>query len=108
MAIDWIQKNFGSILVWISSQGRIDYKGILHSVSKKDFSRSMIYLMETMSREIQLEKELTGRLITQQTCIFDVAELSMRILSHKPSRFIELFYAYKFYVHYIIFSISLQ
>jgi len=71
--------------VWISSQGRIDYKGILNSVTKKEFSRSMIYLMEIMSRDIQLEKERTGRLITQQTCIFDVAELSMRILSHKPS-----------------------
>lgn len=71
--------------LWISSQGRIDYKGILNSVTKKEFSRSMIYLMEIMSRDIQLEKERTGRLITQQTCIFDVAELSMRILSHKPT-----------------------
>jgi hypothetical protein len=45
----------------------------------------MIYYMETMAREIELEKKRTGRLITQQTCIFDVAELSMRVLSHKPS-----------------------
>lgn len=69
--------------VWISTQGRIDFKGILHSVSKKEFSRSMIYFMESMAREIALERERTGKLVTQQTCIFDVAELSMRILSHK-------------------------
>ena len=45
----------------------------------------MIYFMESMAREIALERERTGKLVTQQTCIFDVAELSMRILSHKLS-----------------------
>ena len=47
----------------------------------------MIYFMESMAREIALERERTGKLVTQQTCIFDVAELSMRILSHKLSIF---------------------
>jgi hypothetical protein len=48
-----------------------------------------------MAREIELEKERTaGRLITQQTCIFDVAELSMRVLSHKPSNLLYLLIDY--------------
>lgn len=58
--------------------------GILHCVTKRDYMRFMIWIMEKMDNEIREENERSGKHITKQTLVFDMEGLSMRQLAYKP------------------------
>lgn len=74
-----------SFLVWINGFGKTDFKGILQSVSKKDYLRYICYLAETSIDEMRKESRKSGQNISYQTFIIDMENLSMRQMSYKPS-----------------------
>ena len=60
-------------------------KGILHSVSRKDYFRHMIWIQELVWHQTVLESQKTGRKINfyKQTFIADLEEVSIKRLSNK-------------------------
>ena len=75
--------NYFSI-VWISSFGRNDLKGIALSMTKKDIQLNILHLLERMAFAIRVEKARnTGR----QLLVFDMDELSIKQITNKSGIF---------------------
>lgn len=53
--------------VWISALGRTDMKGILQSISKRDYIRFIVYITEKSNRLAHHRNLLTGSQVTQTT-----------------------------------------
>lgn len=77
-------------LVWINAFGCTDWIGILQSVSKKDFIKYVNYLAETSMHEMRKNGAITGKPVTYQTFVIDMEFLSMRQMSYKPSKIINI------------------
>jgi len=60
-------------------------KGILYSVSRKDYFRYMIWLQESARHQMLLDIQRTGRKLNfyKQTFIADLQEVSLKRLSNK-------------------------
>ena len=69
-------------------------KGILHSVSRKDYFRYMIWLQEYARHQMLLDSQRTGRKLHfyKQTFIADLQEVSIKRLSNKLGANISLFF----------------
>ena len=55
--------------VWINCYGRMDTRGLLQSVTKRDYLRYIIYIGERNNREMRKVSHLHKRAITQSTMI---------------------------------------
>ena len=74
-----------SFSVLISAQGRMDMRGMLQSVTKKDFMRFQLWTMEKMNRQMLEESKRTGiNKACQMVFISDLEHLSMRQMTYKP------------------------
>ena len=60
-----------------------DMKGFLESVSKREYLRHVIYLNEFCCREMQRLSEKFGRPIMQETVIFDMENISWKMMAQK-------------------------
>ena len=60
-------------------------KGILHSVTRKDYFWYMFWIQELVRRQTIVDTERTGRRINfyQQTFIADLEQVSIKRLSNK-------------------------
>ena len=72
--------------MWISVYGRIDLKGILLSVTKKDYISYFAYLGEKSMSEMIKNSQETGRSVSLQTVIIDMDQLSSRQFCYKPGK----------------------
>ncbi|XP_057372739.1 SEC14-like protein 2 [Daphnia carinata] len=72
--------------VWIVSFGNADWRGILQSVSKRDYLRYICYMAEKSFKEMRKNSLQTQKPVTYQTFIIDMDGLSMRQMSYKPFR----------------------
>jgi len=72
--------------VWYNAAGRLDLKGIMQSVPRKEITRFNIWMVENASRAIQQESERTGKKVTQQTTVLDMAELKINQMIYKPGK----------------------
>lgn len=71
--------------VFISAHGQMDLRGILQSVTKKDYMRYQMYMTEIVNQEMRDESFRTGKnTACQMTFIADMANLSMRQMTYKP------------------------
>ncbi|XP_046633896.1 SEC14-like protein 2 [Daphnia pulicaria] len=67
--------------VWINAFGRMDMTGILQSVTKRDYLRYMVYITE-MSHRLMMENALrSGKPVSYQTIIIDMADFSVNQMS---------------------------
>lgn len=63
----------------------MDLRGILQSVTKKDYMRYQAYMTEMVNKEMRKESLRTGKNQNcQMTFIADMMGLSMRQMSYKP------------------------
>ena len=69
-------------IVWYSSEGRIDFIGILRATTKKELARYYLWVVEEMARVIR--EESGNKKVTKQTVIFDMEGLSLRQIAYKP------------------------
>ncbi|EFX85496.1 hypothetical protein DAPPUDRAFT_300430 [Daphnia pulex] len=76
--------------LWIKGFGQADWRGLLHSVNKRDFLRYVCYIAEQGSEEFRKCSQLAQRPITSSTFIIDMEELSMKQIAHRPLRDIGL------------------
>jgi len=75
------------IAVYVSAQGRIDYRGFLQSVTKKDLMRFHNYNQEKVTQDMRDEYLRTGKNVDcQMTMITDVEGLSMRQIACKSGK----------------------
>ncbi len=58
----------------------------MQSVPRKEITRFNIWMVEKMSAAIQQESERTGKKITQQTTILDMADLNIAQMIYKPGK----------------------
>lgn len=68
-----INVSINSSQVWYSADGRLDMKGIMQSVPRKEITRFNIWMVENMSRTLQQESERTGKKVIQQMTVLDMA-----------------------------------
>ena len=73
--------------MWIVSFGKADWKGLLQSVSKRDYLRYISYMAEKSFAEMRKNTLKTGNPGTYQTFIIDMDGLSMRQMAYKPCKF---------------------
>ena len=73
-------------IVWISAFGNIDVKGLMMSVSKKSYVRFFAYMAERSHKEMHCYRESTGKPVTKQTVILDLANLSPVQMTFKPCK----------------------
>jgi hypothetical protein len=67
------------ITVYVSAQGRIDYRGLVQSVTKKDYLRCHNYNQEKLVQDMLEQCLRTGKNVDgQSTLILDLECLSMR------------------------------
>lgn len=69
--------------VWMTAQGRTDMKGVLASVSKKDYVRLMVWQLEKTNRQLLQEYQLTGKYVGHHTIVADMEHLSIKRISNK-------------------------
>ncbi|KAI9561276.1 hypothetical protein GHT06_012232 [Daphnia sinensis] len=67
--------------VWINAFGRIDMAGLLQSVSKRDYIRYLAYITEMSHRQMHQNSLVTGKPVSYQTLVIDMAELSINQLT---------------------------
>lgn len=67
--------------VWISAFGRMDMTGLLQSVSKRDYLRYVVYTTEMSHRQMHQNSLETGKPVSYQTLVIDMAELSINQLT---------------------------
>ncbi|XP_046633859.1 SEC14-like protein 2 [Daphnia pulicaria] len=72
--------------VWIVSFGQADWRGMLQSVSKRDYVRYVCYLSEMGIVQMKKNSEHGGKPVTCQTIVIDMEGLSMRQMGYKPFR----------------------
>ena len=70
--------------MWISAYGRVDLKGIIQSVTKKDYVRYFAYVSEKSFSEMVKNSKESGRSVSYQTVIIDMDQLSPHQMSYKP------------------------
>lgn len=69
----------------ICAQGRMDMRGILQSVTRKDYMRFQMWMAEKFNKEMREESLRTGENPkTQMTFIADMEFLSMRQMTYRP------------------------
>ena len=93
------------ISVWIVSFGNADWKGILKSVSKRDYLRYISYMAETNLAAMRKNSLNKVQPILYQTFIVDMEGLSMRQMAYKPCN--KLDFIFKFFnsiSHHSIYS----
>ncbi len=98
------------IAVYVCAQGNMDLRGILQSVTKKDYMRYQAYMTEKVNKEMREESISTGNNKScQMTFIADMENLSMRQMTFRPgishltvSK--NLFQNAIYYVCFLIFS----
>ncbi|XP_046633787.1 SEC14-like protein 2 [Daphnia pulicaria] len=72
--------------VFVCCLGRMDIKGLLSSLTKKDFYNYLTWMFETFSKTIQeVNNKRTGYHTTRQTLVFDLDQFSMMNLTTKPA-----------------------
>ena len=65
----------------------MDLRGILQSVTKKDYMRYQTWMSEKVNKEMRQESLRTGKnLESQMTFIADMEHLSMRQMTYKPGK----------------------
>ena len=70
--------------VWFSAIGRIDMKGIMQSVTRKDYVRDMIWWTEKAKHQWRLEQERTGdQRPFRNTIIADSEQLGLSRLANR-------------------------
>ena len=62
----------------------MDLKGMLQSVTKKDYLRYQVWLAEKLNGEMREENKRNGKVNTYFTLIFDAEGLSMKQLAYRP------------------------
>ena len=67
--------------VWIAAMGRIDVKGLMHSIRKKDYMRSCFRLFECDLADFQ--KKTNGKQMLKGSIIFDLEHLTMRKITDR-------------------------
>ncbi|EFX85317.1 hypothetical protein DAPPUDRAFT_237865 [Daphnia pulex] len=72
--------------VWTIAFGHIDWRGILQSVSKRDYLRYVCYLVEKGIVEFKKCSERAKKPVSTSTFIIDMEGLSMRQMGYKPFR----------------------
>ncbi|KAK4004697.1 SEC14-like protein 2 [Daphnia magna] len=72
--------------VLIASFGKADWRGILQSVTKRDYLRYVIYMAEKNYATMRKTSLLTGKSIAHQTFIIDLDGFSMRQRTYRPFR----------------------
>nr|CAH0109448.1 unnamed protein product [Daphnia galeata] len=71
--------------VYVCAQGNMDLRGILQSVTKKDYMRYQAYMTEKVNKEMREESISTGNNKScQMTFIADMENLSMRQMTFRP------------------------
>ncbi|XP_046460612.1 SEC14-like protein 2 [Daphnia pulex] len=71
--------------VYVCAQGNMDLRGILQSVTKKDFMRFQAYMTEKVNKEMLDETLSNGKnKYCQMTFVADMENLSMRQMTYKP------------------------
>ena len=73
-------------LVFLSAQGKTDIKGILQSVTKRDYMRYQLWMTEKINGEMREESKRTGKVNTYITFISDAQDLSIKQMAYKPGR----------------------
>ena len=72
------------MIVWVSAFGRVDFKGLVQCVTKKEASRVIRYITEDAKNQIQLEKKSGGRI----SIVIDFEHLSMKQICNKRGKFV--------------------
>ncbi|XP_046460797.1 SEC14-like protein 2 [Daphnia pulex] len=72
--------------LWVVSFGKGDWRGILQSVSKRDYLRYISYMAEKSFAQMRKNSLQTENPVTYQTFIIDMEGLSMRQMAYKPFR----------------------
>jgi hypothetical protein len=75
---------FANLPVWTIAFGHIDWRGILQSVSKRDYLRYVCYLVEKGIVEFKKCSERAKKPVSTSTFIIDMEGLSMRQMGYKP------------------------
>jgi hypothetical protein len=76
--------------VLIVSFGNADWRGILQSVSKRDYLRYISYMAEKNLAAMRKNSLQTENPVTYQTFIIDMEGLSMRQMAYKPCEYIHI------------------
>ena len=93
------------ISVWIVSFGNADWKGILKSVSKRDYLRYISYMAEKSFAQMRKNSLKTETPVTYQTFIIDMEGLSMRQMAYKPCNKLDfIFLIFNSNSHHSIYS----
>ncbi|CAL4128568.1 unnamed protein product, partial [Meganyctiphanes norvegica] len=71
--------------VWIIPFGGCDMRGLLHSVSKADYIRYTFRTLEISHVDMIKQTEIKGFPVTQQVCIFDMQNFSIKNVTWKPA-----------------------
>ncbi|XP_063601788.1 SEC14-like protein 2 [Penaeus indicus] len=71
--------------VWIIPYGGCDMRGLLSSVRKKDYVRYTIRVLEASRKDMEKQTQVLGHPVTQQCCIFDLENFSLRHVTWKPA-----------------------
>lgn len=75
-------------VVFACAQGRMDMRGILQSVTRKDYMRYQMWMAEKVNKEMREDSLKTGiNVKNQMTFIADMEHLSMRQMSYRPGTF---------------------
>ncbi|XP_059350802.1 SEC14-like protein 2 [Daphnia carinata] len=74
------------LVVSIIAFGKADWRGMLQSVSKRDYLRYLTYMAESNCATMRKNSLLAGKPVTHQTFLIDMDGLSMRQMSFKPFR----------------------
>ncbi|XP_045616077.2 SEC14-like protein 2 [Procambarus clarkii] len=71
--------------VWIIPYGGCDMRGLLSSVRKADYIRYTIRVLELSRQDMAKQTQILGYPITQQCCIFDLENFSLKHVTWKPA-----------------------
>ncbi|KAK7051129.1 hypothetical protein SK128_003800, partial [Halocaridina rubra] len=71
--------------VWIIPFGGCDMRGLLSSVRKRDYVRYTIRVLEASIQDMAVQTQRLGHPVTQQCCIFDLEDFSLRHVTWKPA-----------------------
>ncbi|XP_068239493.1 SEC14-like protein 2 [Palaemon carinicauda] len=75
----------GGLPVWIIPYGGCDMRGLLSSVRKRDYIRYTVRVLEASLQDMKKQTKDLGYPVTQQCCIFDLEDFSLRHVTWKPA-----------------------